>query len=181
MMYYSLILACTLDGGIGIDNSMAWYNKDEINLFKKITSESTYYLKKNAVIMGKNTWNSLPYKPLNNRYNIVLTSNPSEINQTEYVKAFTSLEYAFDYCDNNILIDNVFIIGGEKLYNLCLNYEKYSSFIKHIHLSVMKKKYNCNKFINLKHIIQKYRYYNINDIIFNSDFIYLKFINSSKN
>ena len=69
-MLYSIILACTFEGGIGYNNDIPWNIKSEIYLFKQITGNKDQY-KQNAVIMGRNTWESLPHKPLKDRLNII--------------------------------------------------------------------------------------------------------------
>jgi len=63
--------------------------------------------------MGKNTWDSLPIKPLPNRVNIVLNQDKIELNGAIVA---TSLEQAFEdaskYKDKEI-----FVIGGAFVYN----------------------------------------------------------------
>ena len=66
-MLYSIIIACCLNGGIGYDNRIPWNIKEEMKLFKRITTGDIEYNGINAVIMGRNTWESLPNKPLQNR------------------------------------------------------------------------------------------------------------------
>jgi len=177
-MLFSLILACTNEGGIGINNSIPWNIKDEMLLFRKITTDvNNSNNKKNAVIMGRNTWNSLPYTPLKNRINIIITSNPSliTINHSD-VFVFKSFDEGLEFCDMNTNINKLFVIGGKSLYDLCLNNEKYLNKIESIHLSIIKEKYNCDTHINLKKIIKTFNKYNINDIIFNSNFIHIKYL-----
>lgn len=181
MMLYSLILACTVDGGIGLNNCIPWNIKEETELFRKITTDKHCYIKKNAVIMGKNTWDSLPCRPLKNRINIIITSNIKKIDTTcDIVYAFNDLENALVYCEENVCIDKVFVIGGKSLYDLCLNNEKYSKYIDNIHLSIIKHRIKCDTYIDLKSIIKTYKNYNMYDIIFNSSFIYIKFNNKNK-
>jgi len=45
-MLYSIILACTLDGGIGYENNIPWDIKSEMNLFREITTAGTTDYKK---------------------------------------------------------------------------------------------------------------------------------------
>jgi len=178
MTFFSLILACTLQGGIGLNNKIPWNIPEDLELFKKITSDVNCYIKKNAIIMGKNTWNSLPFKPLKNRINIIITSKPNDINISDKsIIICNNFDNALDYCENNVLINKIFVIGGKSLYDLCLNNQKYINKIENIHLSIIKKKYMCDTFIDLKKIITLFKNYNINDIIFNSNFIYIKYLN----
>jgi dihydrofolate reductase len=177
-MLYSIIIACTIDGGIGLNNQIPWNIKEEMQLFRKITADINCYIKKNAVIMGRKTWESIPNKPLKNRINIIITSDPLSIKTNhENIFVFNNLDDAFSYCRDNIYIDKVFVIGGKSLYDLCLNTHKYSKDIENIHLSIIKQKYKCDTYIDFRKIIKTYRNYNIHDIIFNANFIYIKLLN----
>lgn len=87
MNRFSLVVAFWKNGrGIGIDNKLPWKPlKDDIKYFKDLTTNTTAHLDLshhnmgyvNSVIMGKNTWLSLPtkYKPLPGRLNIVVSSS----------------------------------------------------------------------------------------------------------
>ena len=78
-MNINLIVAMCKNNGIGLNNKIPWKISEDMHYFSKKTSGN--YPgdgnKKNAVIMGRNTWESLPkkYKPLPHRFNIVLTKN----------------------------------------------------------------------------------------------------------
>lgn len=185
MMGFSIILACTLEGGIGYNNGIPWHIKEDMMLFKKITEETSCYFKQNAIIMGRKTWESLPIKPLPNRINIIISRSAHEKgggergSESSSVIFVNSLENALYECEKSVTIDKIFVIGGKSLYDLCLNNDKYSRWINDIHLSVLKKKYECDTHVNLKEIIRKYKNYNIHDINFHKDFIYVKFINKN--
>lgn len=174
-MLFSLILASTLNGGIGINGRIPWNLKEEMSIFKQITTNVNCYIKKNAVIMGYDTWKSLPIRPLKNRINIILTSKKNIIQETEDIKTFDNFDKALEFCENNIYIDKVFIIGGSSLYNLCLNNPTYFNQIDKIHLSIIYHKYKCDTFINLKKILKLRKFYNINDVKFNKEFINLTY------
>ena len=100
MKSFSLIVAVNNDSLIGVKEygvyNMPWpYLKDDMNHFKKCTTsidESTDS-SINAIIIGYNTWTTLPktYKNNNNRYNIVISHN-DEIDGPllKYVKSFRS-------------------------------------------------------------------------------------------
>jgi len=63
-----IILACTPNQGIGYQNKIPWNCKNDLKYFKRFTSNHT-------IIMGRKTYESIG-KPLPNRYNIVVSSNP---------------------------------------------------------------------------------------------------------
>lgn len=65
----TLIVARARNGAIGKDNDIPWHAPEDLKAFQRETLGG-------AVIMGRNTWDSLPVKPLKNRLNIVVSSNP---------------------------------------------------------------------------------------------------------
>ena len=73
-MNFSIIVACTDEGIIGVNNTIPWYIPDDLKYFKTITTGNEK--NKNIVIMGRNTWESLPtqYKPLKDRINIIISN-----------------------------------------------------------------------------------------------------------
>ena len=72
------ILACDENWGIGKDGGMPWpHNSADLKWFKEKTIGS-------VVVMGKSTWDSLPFKPLKNRQNLIVTSSKLEPGITDY-------------------------------------------------------------------------------------------------
>ncbi len=66
----TLIVARARNGAIGKDNDIPWQAPEDLKAFQRETLGG-------AIIMGRNTWESLPVKPLKNRLNIVVSSNPA--------------------------------------------------------------------------------------------------------
>lgn len=176
-MLYSIILACTLAGGIGYKNKIPWDIKSELYLFKEITTNTENKYKLNAIIMGRNTWESLLCKPLKDRINIIITSDKN-FNKYDNVINFSSIDDAFNYCENSLEINKVFVIGGKSLYDLCL--DKYYNNIENIYISIIYNNYKCDKYINIKKILSNFKC-DINSIIFNSLFLHLKMNKKIKN
>ncbi|WP_417473553.1 dihydrofolate reductase [Leisingera sp.] len=65
----TLIAARARNGAIGKDNDIPWFAPEDLKAFQRETLGG-------ALIMGRNTWDSLPVKPLKNRLNLVVSSNP---------------------------------------------------------------------------------------------------------
>ena len=67
----NIIVAYTKNKGIGFKNKIPWKLNSDLIRFKKLTIGNG----NNSVIMGKKTWDSLPYnvKPLPNRTNIIIS------------------------------------------------------------------------------------------------------------
>ena len=125
-----LIIACDPNGGIGYNGKLPWTNiQGDLPRFKNLTQGQ-------VIIMGRNTWDSLPKKPLPNRFNVVVTSksidNATVINDI-------SLQFYSEY-------PNAWIIGGAKLVNTnwwCIN---------EVHLSKTFTEYTCDTFIDLLYL-----------------------------
>ena len=68
----NIIVAACKNRGIGFKNKLPWKLSKEMKYFKELTIGE----KNNAVVMGRNTWLSIPEKnrPLPKRENIVLIS-----------------------------------------------------------------------------------------------------------
>lgn len=75
-MQVCLIVACSQNNGIGLQNQLPWKLKFDLRFFQKTTMETSDPLKQNAIIMGRNTWDSLPSsrRPLKGRLNVVLST-----------------------------------------------------------------------------------------------------------
>ena len=78
----SAIVAVDANWGIGYNGQLLEHISDDLKRFKELTSNNT-------VVMGRKTWESLPNKPLPNRFNVVLTSTPSQMEQTVNTKFLT--------------------------------------------------------------------------------------------
>ena len=104
-MEVHLIWAQDYNGGIGKLNNLPWHISEDLKNFKSLTINST-------IIMGRKTWDSLPFKPLPNRRNIVLSSQLIEGAEVyhDYDTCYNSL--------NSMSLDKVFVIGGSSIYKL---------------------------------------------------------------
>jgi len=105
----SIIVAIAEDNGIGKDNQLLWHLSDDLKHFKAITSGHT-------VVMGKNTYESLPFKPLPKRKNIVITDVAGEI--IDSCEMAYSIEEAIDKMDAD---SENFVIGGASIYRQFFN------------------------------------------------------------
>ena len=177
-----IILASTTSWCIGFKNSLPWHIPEELKKFKEITSKVNNINKKNCVIMGKNTWYSIPKAPLKNRINIVISNNEyeklkREINNDDDVIVVNKFQDAISFVNRNDIIESAFIIGGSQLYNECLS--KHIGKIKYVYMSlIFDSNYICDSFVNTQLI-----YYNFdinkNDININDKYISMMGINKN--
>lgn len=120
---FEIIVACdAVTGGIGRNGKLPWHLPDDLKRFRYITSNAPQG-KQNAVIMGRNTWESLPekHRPLVGRLNIVLTHR-SILDKKDGVLVYASFDSVLQDLKLNPSVHNVFVIGGQQLYKEALNH-----------------------------------------------------------
>ena len=100
----SIIVAIGENNAIGKDNRLLWHLSDDLKRFKKLTSGHT-------LIMGRNTFLSLPNGALPNRRHIVISDVPGEI--FEGCEMAHSIDQAIDMAGND---GECFVIGGGMVY-----------------------------------------------------------------
>lgn len=103
-MSLSIIVAIAENNAIGLNNNLLWHIPEDMKWFRKNTTG-------HRVVMGRNTYLSLPNRPLKNRTNIVISDQPGE--QFEGCIMARSLEEARDLCP---VEEESFIIGGASIY-----------------------------------------------------------------
>ena len=76
MTRLTIIVAATLNNGIGQNGRLPWRLSKEMQYFARVTSNAPEG-SVNAVLMGRNTWESIPkkFRPLPKRVNVVVSSN----------------------------------------------------------------------------------------------------------
>jgi dihydrofolate reductase len=107
-----LIVAVCEDWGIGLDGDQPFYIPEDLRRFKEMTMGK-------AVVMGRVTLSALPNGPLKGRTNMVLTRDESFT--ADGVTVCNSLE-ELAQCLSRHDRDDVFVIGGQQVYELLLDY-----------------------------------------------------------
>jgi dihydrofolate reductase len=110
MKNLSMIAAVGENLELGYQNQLLCHLPIDLKHFKEITSGHT-------VLMGDNTWHSLPKKPLPNRRNIVITLDDVAFSDCETVH---SIEDALDLVREKD--EEAFVMGGATMYRLFLPY-----------------------------------------------------------
>lgn len=131
----NLILASDPNGGIGYKNKLPWSKiQGDLPRFKQLTQNQ-------VVVMGRNTWESLPHKPLKNRLNIVVSSK-------KLVLPHGAL--SIDTIDHFTNFNNAWLIGGSQLINSAWNY------VNRVHLSRTFATYDCDTHVDLLKLQQEF-------------------------
>ncbi len=104
----SLIVAIAQNGAIGKNNDLLWHISDDLKRFKAITSGHT-------VVMGTKTYESLPFKPLPKRRNVIVSRNKNL--KLEGCEVYHSIDEALQQLPAT---EEHFVIGGASIYEQTL-------------------------------------------------------------
>ncbi len=102
-MTVNVIAAVAKNRAIGFENKLLYWLPNDLKRFKALTTGHT-------IIMGRNTFLSLPKGALPNRRNVVLSRSANAFPGCE---VFPSLEKALKSCKDD---EQVYIIGGARVY-----------------------------------------------------------------
>lgn len=111
---FEIIMAMDSKGGIGYNNGLPWYSKEELTIFKKKTLNK-------VLVCGRKTLSTLPFLP--SRSVLCLSRKLSQD-----TNGISSL--------NEVLKEDVVIIGGSEVYEHVI--QDYLKYISVFHLSIMK-------------------------------------------
>ena len=103
----SIIAAVAKNRAIGFENKLIYWLPNDLKRFKALTTGHT-------IIMGRNTFLSLPKGALPNRRNIVLSRSQKEFPGCD---TYASLKEALAHCAPD---EDVYIIGGASVYKQAL-------------------------------------------------------------
>ncbi len=131
-MSFTIIAAMDEEQGIGIDGELPWRLSGEMKHFTQTTRGAT-------VIMGRNTWESLPsaYRPLPDRLNIVV-SRQADYKVPEGVLLAGSLDEALKLSDR----ERTFVIGGASLYSEAIRHPNCGGLV----LTEVEGNFDCDAF-----------------------------------
>lgn len=103
----TIIAAVAKNRAIGYENKLIYWLPNDLKRFKALTTGHT-------IVMGRNTFLSLPKGALPNRRNIVLSRSTKELPGCD---VYTSFEEALSHCTPD---EDIYIIGGASVYRQAL-------------------------------------------------------------
>lgn len=133
-MRINIISAVCKNNGIGYNNKLPWHFSKDLKYFANLTKHDPQNGIKNAVLMGRNTWNSLA-KPLPKRSNYVISRTMKD----DF--CFSSIDDCLDYCRQS-QYTNAWIIGGQQIYTDAIVRDD----IDYLYLTKIKEEYLCDTF-----------------------------------
>lgn len=148
----SIIVAVDLEGGFGKDGKIPWNIPEDMKHFKEVT-------KGGVCVMGRRTYQDMldmrkdrSDKKIKNilpgRESYVVTSNTDfEAPGATVVPSLSSVTHALvDQKDKR----TVFVLGGYRMYVEAI------AFAQHIHMTVIKDTFDCDRFFPVDKINSKY-------------------------
>lgn len=137
-----LICAICENNGIGNKGDLPWKLRKEMAFFTRMTSKTKEASCQNAVVMGRNTWESIPnkYKPLANRLNVVISKSTSDF--PEGIQCYTSVTEALKRLQGDESLEAIWIIGGYNIYKEAID----KKLCDKLFLTKIKKRFECDTF-----------------------------------
>ena len=105
----TIIAAVAKNRAIGFENKLLYWLPNDLKRFKALTTGHT-------IIMGRNTFESLPKGALPNRRTVVLSRTTKELPGCD---VFPTLEEAIQSCQPE---EDVYIIGGARVYEQAIKF-----------------------------------------------------------
>ncbi|CAG9460487.1 unnamed protein product [Pedinophyceae sp. YPF-701] len=148
---FQVVVAATRQMGIGLKGALPWKLPGDMRYFKELTMKTSHHTLKNAVIMGRMTWESIPerFRPLAGRINIVLTRNPDELPpslagacSSGAARVAASLDAALESLTGpeGSAVEHVFVIGGGQVYEDAIRHPS----LEAVHLTQVDTDYECD-------------------------------------
>lgn len=106
----ALIASVGERGEIGRGGDLCWHLPEDLRRFKQLTMGR-------PVVMGRNTWESLPRRPLPGRLNIVVTSRPG-VPEGDDMAVVSTLQEALEKGAETS--EEIYVIGGAAIYGAAM-------------------------------------------------------------
>lgn len=111
-----IIAAVSLDGVIGVDNTIPWRIPEDFKHFRKTTMG-------NMLLVGYNTFLTLPPKAFEGRSYLVLNDGNPINDSHNNVYQFRSLDTIFSLLNSELsTVEKVYVAGGAMVYDTLIDY-----------------------------------------------------------
>ncbi len=140
---FDCVVAADASWGIGRADELPWPRlREDLRFLRRITSDAPAG-QRNAVIMGRKTFASIPPKmsPLPGRLNVSVSRGPQAL--ADGVLAATSLDDALDQAAARAEIAGLFVLGGGEIYRLAFAHPR----CRHVYLTRVDGTFACDTFI----------------------------------
>ena len=141
---FEAVVAADLGEGIGAAGGIPWKLPTDLAHLKKITSDTTVPGTRNAVVMGRKTWDTIPdrWRPLPGRLNVVV-SRQRHLAMPEGVLLSPDLEKGLAAARAVADVERIFVLGGGDIYRQSFGLEG----CRRIYLTRVLGRFECDTFL----------------------------------
>ena len=138
-----IVVAADAENGIGKRGEIPWHLPGDLRFLKRITSETRDPARRNAVLMGRVTWETIPAKwqPLPGRLNAVVTRQPGYV-VPEGVIVAAGIEEAIHAIAAHDDVERLFCLGGGEIYRQVIAMPR----CRVVHLTRVEGGHGCDAF-----------------------------------
>ncbi len=145
---FNIIVAMDSKRGIGKGGQLPWRLSADLKYFRELTTKTEDKYKKNVVVMGRKTWESLPekFRPLPGRINVVLTRQ-KDYPLPEGVYKTSKFETVLLNLNKQGLredIESVFFIGGAEIFRQVLLCQP--PLVRKLYVTHVNGEFHCDTF-----------------------------------
>jgi dihydrofolate reductase len=133
---FDIVVAADLDWGIGKANALPWPKlRGDLQHFKRTTSTASEG-RRNAIVMGRNTWESkeVAGKPLPNRLNVVVSRSALA------VPAGVVVAHSIDEALTLDGVETIFVVGGAILIREVIERRD----LRYVYLTRIEQSFDCD-------------------------------------
>ncbi len=140
-----MILALDSNNGLWKDWDLAWRIPEDMKYFKEITTGE--WDTKNAVIMWRKTWDSIPekFRPLPWRINAILSRSYTPEDNYWNICKYSSVESSIEKLSKRDGVADIFILWGAQIYNYVLE----KNLVDTMYLTRVKWNFDCDVFVDI--------------------------------
>jgi len=129
------IVAMDINKGIGKNNNLPWTLKKDLRRFQKITTGNG----NNALIIGRNTWNSINFLKERDHFILSKTIKLNYEQDGKLIKSFADIPELLKFLEDK-KYDNILVIGGSQIYKTFLD----MSLIDELYITLINDSYDCD-------------------------------------
>ncbi|CAD5112210.1 DgyrCDS1443 [Dimorphilus gyrociliatus] len=164
---FNLIVAMCNNRGIGYNGKLPWpILRKDMAFLAKVSTETKDQNKRNAVVMGRKTWLSIPEKrrPLKDRINIIISTTIKNLTDpnTYVVNSFEDSIKLIKKKQSEI--EGIYVFGGSSVYEKALN----SNYACRVYLTKVYADFECDTFLPEFESSKDFIYHQLENTSFNT-------------
>jgi dihydrofolate reductase len=140
---FDMVVAADLGDGIGAAGQVPWHLPSDLAHLKRVTSETDVPGTRNAVVMGRVTWDTIPerFRPLPQRLNVVITRQVNLVFPEGALRS-SGLARALELARAQVDVERIFVLGGAEVYRQAISLPG----CRRIYLTRVLRRFPCDAF-----------------------------------